>query len=148
MSTLYLAVGGMPEAVEAYRQHQSLKDVQVIQQFILDTYQDDFYKYADTIDERVLRILRKAFNFIPAHIGQKIKYSNITRDDKSHYVKSAVDLLNLARVCHLVYHASCAGLPLVALAGPEPRADGTYYFETSYVQIVASALKLQTPQFD
>lgn len=110
----YLVVGGMPEVVDAYRQHQDLKQVKAIQQFILDTYQDDFYKYGGVIDERVIRLLRTSFNYIPANIGQKIKYSNISRDDKSQYVKSALDLLNLARVCHLVHHSSSSGLPLAA----------------------------------
>ena len=108
----YFAVGGMPEAVESYRKQESLKAVQPILQFILDTYRGDFYKYGKKIDQRTLKLLGASFDFIPSNIGRKIKYSNISRDEKSQYVKSAIKLLSLARVCHLVHHSSCSGIPL------------------------------------
>ena len=108
----YFAVGGMPEAVESYRQQDSLKIVQPILQFIIDTYRGDFYKYGMKIDQRSLRLLGLAYDFIPANVGRKVKYSAIARDDRAQYVKSALNLLSQARVCHHVYHSSCSGIPL------------------------------------
>ena len=108
----FFAVGGMPEAVESYRKDESLKAVQPILQFILDTYREDFYKYARKVDQRILGLLGALFDFIPSNVGRKIKYSNISRDEKSQYVKSAIKLLSQARVCHLVHHSSCSGIPL------------------------------------
>jgi hypothetical protein len=108
----FLAVGGMPEAVLKFTETESLKDVQAVQQFILDTYREDFYKYINKLDDRILRIIRASFDFVPFNAGRKIKYSTISRDDKAQYVRTAIDLLSLARVIHLVFHSNASGLPL------------------------------------
>ena len=42
----FLFVGGMPEAVQVYTESRSLSEVQEVQRSIIDTYRDDFAKYA------------------------------------------------------------------------------------------------------
>ena len=107
----YLFVGGMPEAVRAFAEENSLTEVTAVHRSIAGTYQDDFSKYAKHKD---LALMQKVFRQIPRIIGQKVKYSNISREDKSRNVKAVIDLLVKARVCHQVFHSHCSGLPLIA----------------------------------
>ncbi|MBU2622130.1 MAG: ATP-binding protein [Proteobacteria bacterium] len=107
----FLFVGGMPEAVNAFAEENSLMEVTAVHRSIAGTYQDDFSKYAKQKD---LALMQKVFRRIPRIIGQKVKYSNISREDKSRNVKSVIDLLVKARVCHQVFHSHCSGVPLIA----------------------------------
>jgi len=58
--------------------------------------------------------LQKVFNFIPKSIGNKIKYSNISRDEGARELRYAIELLSKARIINPVYHYHCSGLPLQA----------------------------------
>lgn len=107
----FFFVGGMPEAVAHYQQHNSLAAVSEIHRAIIGTYQDDFAKYARRND---LLLLQKVLAFIPRSLGKKIKFSTIDREQRSAKIKEAVDLLAKARVCHKVCHSHCTGLPLHA----------------------------------
>ena len=107
----YLFVGGMPEAVQVFVETSALGEVTAIHRSIIETYQDDFSKYASRKD---LALMQRVFRQIPRIIGQKIKYSNISREDKSREVKTVIDLLVKARVCHQVFHSHCSGVPLIA----------------------------------
>ncbi len=112
----FLAVGGMPEAVSVYVHTKSLKEVQAAQQYIVDTFRDDFFKYGTKIDAKTLRILRNSFDYIPFHVGQKIKYSKISSEDKAESVKKSLDILSLARVILRIVSSSCNGMPLASHA--------------------------------
>jgi hypothetical protein len=107
----YLFVGGMPEAVHLFAQKAALPEVTAVHRSIAETYQDDFSKYAKQKD---LALMQKVFRQIPRIIGQKVKYSNISRENKSREVKAILDLLVKARVCHQVVHSHCSGVPLIA----------------------------------
>ncbi len=107
----YQFVGGMPEAVRVYAESRDLKAVSSVHASIVDTYRDDFPKYASRRDlTRMLRV----FNFAAHHPGRKVKYSNISPDDKSGTIRTDIDLLSMARVVDKVIHSQCAGLPLQA----------------------------------
>jgi len=107
----FLFVGGMPEAVAAFAEENAVTEVTAVHRSIAGTYQDDFSKYAKQKD---LALMQKVFRQIPRMIGQKVKYSNISREDRSRNVKAAIDLLVKARVCHRVFHSHCSGVPLFA----------------------------------
>jgi uncharacterized protein len=107
----YIFVGGMPEAVSEYVENDGLTDVTAVHRSIAETYQDDFSKYARQKD---LVLLQKVFRQIPRIIGQKVKYSNISKEEKSREVKTVIDLLVKARVCHQVFNSHCSGVPLIA----------------------------------
>ncbi|MDZ7759236.1 MAG: hypothetical protein U5L00_03140 [Desulfovermiculus sp.] len=68
----FFCVGGMSEAVFEYQKKKSLISVQEVHRSIIDTYQDDFAKYARRND---LMLLQKVLSFIPRALGQKIKYA-------------------------------------------------------------------------
>lgn len=107
----YYFVGGMPEVVAKYAQDHSYLDVQKIQSAIIQTYESDFSKYGE---KSQFELLRRVFRQIPANIGKKIKYVNLSRDHRSAQVKEVFELLHLAGVCFPVYRTSGNGIPLGA----------------------------------
>ncbi len=113
----YLFIGGMPEAVLAYKETHSPENVKNIHRSICDTYLDDFAKYGKKSKELIL--LQKLFRVIPQNIGDKVKYSNLSKEHKSAEVKSAVEMLIKARICNPVYSSDCSGIPLKATENRE-----------------------------
>ena len=105
----FLFVGGMPEAVEIFTSTGSFESAFDIQRGIIDTYIDDFSKYAKKSE---LIRLQKVFRQLPRQIGKKVIYSNFSKEDRSGEVKNVIDLLAKARLCRQVYHSDCSGIPL------------------------------------
>jgi uncharacterized protein len=107
----YLFVGGMPEAVRVYVERKDLLEVQRVQTALVQTMQEDFAKYGP---RRLHELLRKTYRHVAENVGRKLKFVNISREDRSADVRRALELLTLSRVVHLVYHTSANGLPLGA----------------------------------
>ena len=107
----YYYIGGMPEAVSVFADTQSYKNVSKVHNSIIETYQEDFAKYAGS---RNLYRMRNVFNFVARNVGKKIKYSNISSQDQSGTLKKDLDLLSMARIIGKVTHSHCTGLPLQA----------------------------------
>ena len=107
----YLFVGGMPEAVLAYKETNNLNTVKSVQRSICNTYMDDFSKYAQNKD---LLLLQKIFRAIPQNIGLKVKYSHYSKEHSSKEIKNCLELLIKAKICNPVYSSNCSGLPLEA----------------------------------
>jgi hypothetical protein len=85
----YFFIGGMPEAVHASAQKAGLMDIQRIQSSMVQTMQDDFAKYGTRLQQD---LLRKTFRHVAQHVGRKIKYVNISRENRSVEVKTAFGL--------------------------------------------------------
>ncbi len=111
MLKLYLAIGGMPEAVQVYNETGSLLEVDMIKQSILLTYRDDFSKYGRRFNHSRMQ---KVFQKLPFQIGQKLKYVNFDQNEKSADLKKSLHLLELARIYYPVYHTAANGVPLRA----------------------------------
>ncbi len=107
----YYFVGGMPEAVAVFADTQSYREVSEVHNAIIDTYREDFPKYAGS---RNLSRMLNVFNFIARNVGVKVKYSNISAQDQSATLKKDIELLTMARVVSKVIHSHCSGLPLQA----------------------------------
>jgi len=104
-------VGGMPEAVAVYARNRKFSDVAPVHNSIIDTYRDDFPKYARA---RNLARLLTVFNFAARNVGAKVKYSSISKDERSEALRQDIELLTLARVISKVVHTDASGLPLQA----------------------------------
>ena len=111
MFKLYLAIGGMPEAIQVYSDTDSLLEVDMIKQSILLTYRDDFSKYGRRFKHSRMQ---KVFQKLPFQIGKKLKYVNLDPNEKSAELKKALHLLELARIYYPVYHTAANGIPLRA----------------------------------
>lgn len=107
----YFFVGGLPEAVLSFHEEHSLMEASAVHRSIVETYQDDFSRYAGQ-DE--LLLLQRIFNHIPRALGQKVKYSGISRDNRASQVKNGISLLTKARICHRIKHSHSTGSPLSA----------------------------------
>lgn len=107
----YVAVGGMPEVVNAYIDKQSMIELERIKTSIIDTFKLDFYKYKKKTNPKLLSII---FDSLPTQIGKKIKYSNIDRSYKSTDISKSLYQLYLARIVSKVFNTSCNGIPLAA----------------------------------
>jgi predicted AAA+ superfamily ATPase len=105
----YYFVGGMPEAVATFARNHKYSDVNPIHNSIIETYREDFPKYAGS---RNLTRLLHVFNFAARNVGVKVKYSNISKDDQSATIRKDIDLLCMARVISKVVHTHASGLPL------------------------------------
>ncbi|MEE8058834.1 MAG: DUF4143 domain-containing protein, partial [Pseudomonadales bacterium] len=105
----YLFIGGMPESIVAFCESNSMLSAREIHRSIIQTYQDDFTKYSR---EPTLGRIHKVLDAIPAINGEKVKYANISRDDRSGDIKQAIDLLVRARLLLPAYHSHCSGIPI------------------------------------
>lgn len=106
----FLFVGGMPEAVAAFLETNSFNTVSQIHRSIIQTFRDDFGKYGKLNTSRI----EEVFNYIPLHVGEKVKYSNISNTDQARDIREALECLIKARIIIAAYHSSCSGIPLEA----------------------------------
>lgn len=107
----YFFVGGMPEAVQAYAARKDLLEVQRIQTALVETMQVDFAKYGP---RRMHELMRSTYRHIAENVGRKIKFVNISREERAADVRRALELLTLSWVVYPVVHTSANGLPLGA----------------------------------
>ncbi|MDP2888213.1 MAG: ATP-binding protein [Bacteroidota bacterium] len=107
----YFIIGGMPAVVQEYISTRNIFDCQKIQRSILDTYSDDFAKYARKSKHQYLK---KVFNAVPGMVGQKFVYTQVDREIKSRDLKEALELLETAGVVNRIRQVNGVGLPLAA----------------------------------
>lgn len=107
----YVAVGGMPEVVDAAARGTGMPDLERIKSAIIDTLKLDFYKYRKNANPKLLNII---FDSLPTQIGSKIKYTNIDRSYKSNDIGKSLHQLCLARIVSKTFNTACNGVPLGA----------------------------------
>ena len=109
----YFFIGGMPAAVKAYLENNSLRDAFEVQQEISESYRMDFAKYTPRVDRFCLD---SVFTSLSQHIGKQIKYAHLGEGYSSLTLKKAFDTLCLAQVARRVPSVDPSGLPLGATA--------------------------------
>ena len=124
----YLLVGGMPEAVKCFAETRDFAAVASIQNGILNTYVDDFSKYARQSD---LADLQRLFRNLPLHLGKKTKYTHLLPDAASAHSRKLLELLIKAQVALPVYGSDCSGIPL--RAGMNPKVLKLFFLDVGLV---------------
>lgn len=109
----FLTVGGMPEAVQAWREEGSFLAVDRVHRSLAGTYQDDFSKYGRAGD---LALMQRLFLQIPRSLGRKVIYARLAPEARGGQVREVLDLFAQARICHKVLHSHATGVPLLAEA--------------------------------
>lgn len=109
----YLAIGGMPEAVQSWIDTKDPRACYEAQKQLVETYRQDFPKYAKKNQLPYLEIL---FNQIPHFMGNQFKYSEVHGDYKKRELAPCLDLLRRANVVHQITHTAGNGAPLGAEA--------------------------------
>jgi len=112
----YMLLGGMPEVIAESLNQNSLPTVSRLQHSIIDTYRDDFPKYARKFQIKYVEAL---FNQIPHFIGQSFKFSNIQGNYQKRELEPALNLLMKAGIIHKIYRTAGNGIPLGAEANLE-----------------------------
>lgn len=105
----YMQIGGMPEAIKIYLETGSLREVTLHHQNLIETYRQDFSKYAPKVPyPYLLAVLEK----IPQLVGRQIKYSHIDQEIRSTYLKEVLLLLERAQVLYRIRAVRSPGIPL------------------------------------
>ena len=112
----YLAVGGMPEAVQEWVDHGDLSRCAQVQRRLAETYRQDFAKYSRKNQIKYVDLL---FNEVPRLLGRKFVFSHVAGNRRRRDLQPALELLAKAGVVHPVFHTAATGLPLGAEADPD-----------------------------
>lgn len=108
---LYFVLGGMPRVVYLYAEHEKLLACRQAQSNLLNTYRDDFAKYASLIQQKYCeRVFTKSFGLI----AKNFKYTDIDPDMDYRSLKQAIHLLCKANILTQIYYSKASGLPLSA----------------------------------
>jgi len=125
---IYMAVGGMPEAVQCWLDTQDLIACNTIHHQLINTYRQDFQKYAKKFQLKYVELL---FNRIPLYLAQPFKYSNISKDYKKRELEPCLTLLLKAGIIHQVLYSAGNDIPI----GAESNLDK---FKTIFIDIALS----------
>lgn len=105
----YMMTGGMPEVVKCDCNEHNDSHCRELQLDLLATYRADFAKYRNKLK---IDIFDSALSTIGFSLGKKFVYSHIDEGIKQYHAKKAVELLSLARVCHIIKYSAANWLPL------------------------------------
>ncbi|MBS1987980.1 ATP-binding protein [Candidatus Dependentiae bacterium] len=104
----YLALGGMPAAVNTWMQTQTSRSVKKVHSDLLDSYQQDFNKYAA---KRQIKYLDALFAHALSQLSNKFMYSKIG-DYQKRELEPALELLQKAGLFHPVTRSAGQGIPI------------------------------------
>lgn len=105
----YMAIGGMPEVVQAWCDNQDPNEIGELQQNIIESYQQDFEKYCK---KHEIKYVSQIFQYIPFTLGQRFKFSKIPGEYRKRELAPALELLCKAGVATQIYHSDGQGIPL------------------------------------
>jgi len=110
----FLSVGGLPEAVEAWRQARELVSVRRVHSALRQAYAEDLLKYRVHSTQHLESVLSNA----PAFFGSRFKLRHLAPGGRDASIAKALDLLERAMVLFCAAPSSSHELPLIA----RPRA--------------------------
>jgi len=111
----YMAIGGMPEAVEKWLETSEIKKCRRIHSSLIETYRQDFSKYAAGFQ---VKYVESIYSAIARMSGRKFVYSSVNPGYRSRELRPALELLSRAGVVHMITHSSSSGIPLSSDVNP------------------------------
>ena len=112
----YIAIGGMPKAVQIWRDEKNYHRCQEVHHDLIRAYKQDFEKYAR---KSQIHYVEHLFQEIPSQLGGKFQFSKIPGDYRKRELAPALKLLEKANVVTRVQQTTANGFPLGACANPE-----------------------------
>lgn len=117
----YLIVGGMPEVVDLFIKSNDFNQVYNMQNFLLESFKDDFGKHLDesgnkSQDKLQLNKIIDVYNSIPQQLAKKNKkfmFADIKQGARSRDYKEALNWLEEFGLVKFCYNINCLQLPLV-----------------------------------
>jgi len=107
----YIIVGGMPEAVHDWLETGDFNECADTHNGIIETYRDDFPKYAN---EYQIKYLQQLFRQVPQMLTRKFDYSYVEGNYRKRELEPSLDLLCKAGIIHKIYHTAGQGVPIGA----------------------------------
>ncbi|MEO1944324.1 MAG: ATP-binding protein [Candidatus Thioglobus sp.] len=108
---IYMTIGAMPAVVDSYIKEQDMLRVKQLQHNLLNTYRNDFGKYASVANQQHCeRIFSKA----PALIAKHFRYKDVDPDVQSRSLKIALQLMFKAGILLPIYQSTAKSMPLAA----------------------------------
>jgi len=107
----YFFVGGMPESIVRYAATGKMRDAFEVQAELINTFRQDFSKYAPYSDKRCLNAVLSS---IARHVSRQIKYARLAEGFSNPTIKRAFELLLLAQVARKVCSVSPPVIPFGA----------------------------------
>jgi len=139
---LYVAIGGLPEPINAFLKTNNMNEVSKAHKSILKEYRDDMVKYAPDKDKPHIR---ECFNSIPKQLAKdnkKFQYNKVKPGGRSETYMGSLQWLEDAGIICRCYNTNITGLPmegnakdnvfkvytadiglLIEMLGPGTRAD-------------------------
>jgi predicted AAA+ superfamily ATPase len=127
----YLWIGGMPAAIMSWLTHKDVSMCHAVQDEIIQTYFDDFAKYAR---KNQIPLMEKVFKSTPSQIGKKFKFSNVDKDIRALYLKNSLELLEHAGIVHICHHTNAQQIPLGAES--DDKKFKVFFFDVGLAQRV------------
>ena len=112
----YMAVGGMPEAVAAWRDRKNYQQCLDIHHDLIAAFEQDFEKYAK---ETQIKYVEHVFRQAPYQLGRQFQYAKLSGNYRKRELSPALELLVRANIMTPVFQTSGQGIPLGADANPE-----------------------------
>ena len=112
MLNLYVAVGGLPDAVNAFLRTNNMNEVRKVYQSILKEYRDDMVKYAPDKDKPHIR---ECFNSVPKQLAKenkKFQYSKVKPGGRGETYAGSLQWLEDAGIICRCYNTDITGLPM------------------------------------
>ena len=113
---LYMLVGGMPQAIEAYIESNNFKIVDQIKRDIIHLYEEDFYKIDPTGKISML------FDAIPAELARnssRYQVSSVIKNARASGLLEEIAELEASRTVLLAYNANDPGVGLSGHMNPD-----------------------------
>lgn len=114
---IYMAVGGMPQAVEAYLQGKNFSQIDVVKRSIIKLYEDDFHKIDASGSISAL------YHAIPAQLSRDFRRYNLTRavgkaKRPTHADELLYDLID-SKTVNICYNTTDPGVSLSLTTDPD-----------------------------
>lgn len=109
---LYVAIGGLPEAINAFLRSKNMNEVSKTYKSILKEYRDDMVKYAPEKDKPHIR---ECFNSIPKQLAKdnkKFQYNKVKPGARSETYLGSLQWLEDAGIICRCYNTDITGLPM------------------------------------
>jgi len=116
----YFFVGGMPEAVAAYRDTNALLEAYEVHSEIVSSYREDFAKYRPAVDYTCLDSI---FQTVAQTVGQQIVYTRLYEHTTGKTNHKAFDLLCRAKLANRINSVNPSGFPFGAGGGKRFKAS-------------------------
>lgn len=111
---MFYIIGGMPEAVKVWCEERDIKEVDRVQSEILEAYEHDFAKHAESADVPKIRLI---WNSLPSQLARENKkflYSVVKKGARAREYENALNWLKNADLVKKVPRITKPGIPLSA----------------------------------